>query len=63
MRGDYEKEIRELLTTEPSLKNDYINKPGDHTALCMAAYFGSIISSKILIEVKLNLTKVWKRCE
>ncbi len=52
MRGDQEKEIRQILEREPNLKDDYINAPGDHTAFIMAAYFGSFVATKILFEVE-----------
>ena len=54
MREDQETKIRSILEKDPSVKDEYINGNKDHTALCMAAYFGSIVSSKILIEVKVN---------
>ena len=54
MRGDQDTEIRRILEKEPNLKDDYINALGDHTALCMAAYFGSSVATKILIEVNLH---------
>jgi hypothetical protein len=52
MRGDQENDIRQILEKEPNLKDDYINAPGDHTALIMAGYFGSLKATKILIEVR-----------
>jgi hypothetical protein len=57
MRGDREQEIRSLLQTSPELKDSYVNKNDDHSALCMAAYFGSLVSVKVLLEVNI-ITKL-----
>jgi hypothetical protein len=55
MRGDQENEIKQILEKEPNLKDDYINAPGDHTALIMAGYFGSFVATKILFEVRIKI--------
>ena len=61
MRADDEKSIRDLITAEISLKNDYINKNDDHTAVCMACYFGSLVSIKILTEAGSDINKPEKK--
>jgi hypothetical protein len=55
MRENQESKIRSILEKDTSIKDEYINGNKDHTALCMAAYFGSFVSSKVLLEVIVNL--------
>ncbi len=51
MRGDQEQQIKALLEKNPSLKDDYVNKTCDQTSLCMAAYFGSEVAARVLLDV------------
>lgn len=51
IRKEDEDTITRLIEQDPSLLNSYINKSEDHTAICMAIYFNSFNSVKLLINV------------
>jgi hypothetical protein len=52
IRQDKDKDmIKKILLKNPDLKNCYVNKNSDHTALCMAAYYGSLNAFKTLVDV------------
>ena len=57
MRADQEAQIRSILEKDLTLKDDYVNGNKDHTAFCMAAYFGSVVATRILIEVRSKIFK------
>lgn len=50
IKTDKETEVKKILTKYPDLKNMFINKNNDHTSLCMAAYYGSLVATKTLVE-------------
>jgi len=51
MRSENEEGIRAVLSANPELNNQYVNKSDDHTPLCIISYSGSVKSAKVLIEV------------
>jgi hypothetical protein len=51
IRGDKQEEIKKLLEKDPSLKEDFVNRSADQTALSMAAYLGSEVGVKVLLDV------------
>lgn len=57
IKRDLEKELIEILNKEPELKDEYINKAHDHTPLGIGAYYGSRLSSKVLIDLGCNINK------
>lgn len=50
IRLEQDDEIRKILKQDPKLINECINMNNDQTALCLAAYYGSLKSMKVLIE-------------
>lgn len=51
VKSNKENEVKNILKKHPDLKNAFINHKNDHPSLCMAAFYGSVASSKALIEV------------
>lgn len=50
IRKNNEELISNLLTQNPNLFKEFVNKNNDHTALCMAVYYGNLKAVQILVE-------------
>ena len=55
---DNDNEVKRIMQLEPNLINAFINKNGDYTAVCFSAYYGSIKTIKVLLEVIIILKRL-----
>lgn len=53
-----EKLLNAILSTSPNLFKEFINENNDHTALCMAAYYGSLKAVELLVEGGADVNQV-----
>jgi hypothetical protein len=55
---DNDNEVKKIIQNDPNLINAFINKNEDYTAICFSAYYGSIKTIKVLLEV-IVLKSAW----